>query len=565
MKNDLFDKIKILMFTRVIIVSLILGTVILYQIKIGQPAYIPPISFIVSFIYFISIAYALSLRYFQNLEPFAYTQLLVDIFLEAIIVYVTGGLNSPLIFLYVLSIMSGSIILRVPVGYVLASAASIIYGLMANLELYGLIVPINVFEIYTRPLHGEVLYKVSTNIAAFYIIAFLTSYLAENLRKTGVALEAKSVDLRKLKKFHENVVATMGGGLVAYDIKGNIVSFNRAAENITGYKYEDIAGLSVDTIFKESGLKEIIERMRLESLQGTVRREERWEGFVKGRDGRVAFLSVTLSVLEEEKGYPIGFICLFQDLTSMKDMESRIERSERLSALGRIVAEVAHEIRNPLASISGSIQLLKGKLLFDGGDKKLMDIIVRETDSLNNIITGFIRHAAPAKASLARCDLNIVIEDTVFLLKNSAKMPDGLEIEVSLSDKPLPVMGDSEMLKQVMWNLSINALEAIPPDRVGYITIKSSPLYPKRVGDPSGKAVKGEIVIEDNGGGITEENLPKIFNPLFSTKDMGTGLGLVAVHRIVEEHGGTIGVDSREGEGTKFILRLPLLTEDRAS
>jgi signal transduction histidine kinase len=279
----------------------------------------------------------------------------------------------------------------------------------------------------------------------------------------------------------------------------------------------------------------------------------RFNGQIMKKDGSTVLIGMTASLLKDDADVVRGIILVFQDITKMIEMENQVRIQERLATVGSLAAGIAHEIRNPLASLSGAIQVLQGELDLKVDNKHLMDIVVRETDRLNSIITEFLEYARIKTAQNDRVELLPVLDETIMLLKNSRDFAADIRISHTV-DRHVVIHGDAQRLRQVFWNLLINACQAMPHG--GEIMVTARP-YSKVDGD----SPWCEISIVDTGSGISREDRDKIFNPFFTTKTGGTGLGLAIVYRIIEDHRGTITLDSIPGKGTKFIIRLPMNEE----
>ncbi|MBI3813581.1 MAG: PAS domain S-box protein [Nitrospinae bacterium] len=569
MHKELLFKIKSLMVLRVLIISIFLGTIIIFQIKSGQLPLIVPVTILIAATYLLTIVYSLLLLFIKNLKFLCYLQLIGDLMVESGVIYISGGIESPFPFLYILSIIAASIVLYRTGSYITASAASILYGTLVNLEFYDILHPLTFYGTSANiSLLGEaVIYTVFLNISAFYLVAFLSGYLSEKLKKAGEELEEKSEDFVQLMTFHENVVKNMGSGLVTADLNGRIVSLNQAGEGITGYNFEEVRGKPYQIFFNLPPLK-------IPPIPSFLKRGE--GGFLENpvynevvftrKDGRRLHLGMNISLLRDDKNTVRGTVAVFQDLTNIKEMEDKVLKNEKLAAIGRIAAGIAHEIRNPLASISGSIQVLKDEITADNTNKKLMEIILRETERLNFIITEFLIYASPYKKNLQKCNIKELVNETIMLLKNSKECLPGINITTnfengSTNNGEIIINADPKQIKQVLWNLCLNSVQAM--ERCGTMKISVSPTSPpliKGAGHPSSGWVGGflDIIIEDTGTGIPEADLKKIFDPFFTTKEGGTGLGLSTVFKIIESHNGIINVESKVGKGTTVKITLPM-------
>ncbi len=383
---------------------------------------------------------------------------------------------------------------------------------------------------------------VATNILAYFTVAYLTGYLAEKTVRAEKELEAKEIDFERLEVLNRHIIENITSGIMTLDESLRITSFNKAAEAVTGYTLKDVYYRSVHDIFPdmiETGPSAPQPGMRLEKK------------FMK-RDGKEIFLGFMIS---QGQGGDASSIVIFQDLTQVKVLEEQLRRDEKLKALGELSIGIAHEIRNPLASISGSIQVLKSDLKLNGEDSRLMEIVLSETERLNTLITDYLLFAKPAQVKSERLDLGVIIGETVKVFGNS---PEAAKLNIRCDVmNGIFVQGDARQLGQVFWNLFLNAAHAVPAG--GDLAISSRVIFgdnsKRGTGDP-GLAV--EIRIADTGEGIKPEHLARIFDPFFSTKDAGTGLGLSIVHRIIESHGGSIDVRSSLGKGSVFRIILPL-------
>ena len=547
MHRELLFKIKSLMVLRVVVISVFLGTIIIFKIKSGQIPFIVPVTILIATTYLLTIIYSVLLKLINNLRFLCYLQLIGDILVETGVIYISGGIESPFAFLFILSIIASSIILYRRGGYIIASLSSILYGTLVNLEFYNILHPLTFdsSSVNISPIGETVIYTLFLNISAFFLVAFLSGYLSEKLKRTGEELEEKSEDLIQLKTFHESVVTNMGSGLMTADLNGRIVSFNLAAEVITGYKFYDVRGRYHSEFFNIPLLKGDFNSL----TDNPVRMEDI---FIR-KDGINIHIGMNISPLKDDKNNVRGIICVFQDLTTIKEMKEKVIKNEKLAAIGRISAGIAHEIRNPLASISGSIQVLKDELSLHDPNIKLMDIILRETERLNSIITQFLIYASPYKKNLQTCNIKELITETITLLKNSKEYPSNLNIDTSFKNNGITINADSKQIKQVIWNLCLNSIQAM--NKGGRMTISVNPPYPPLVKGGEGGFV--DIIIKDTGAGISETDLQKIFDPFFTTKEEGTGLGLSTVQKIIEGHNGSINIESKEGYGTAVKITLP--------
>ena len=547
MSNELLFKIKSLMVLRVVVISVFLGTIIILQIRSGQLPFIVPVTILIATTYLLTIIYSVLLKLIKNLRFLCYLQLIGDILVETGVIYISGGIESPFAFLFILSIIASSIILYRRGGYIIASLSSILYGTLVNLEFYNILHPLTFdsSSVNISPIGETVIYTLFLNISAFFLVAFLSGYLSEKLKRTGEELEEKSEDLIQLKTFHESVVTNMGSGLMTADLNGRIVSFNLAAEVITGYKFYDVRGRYHSEFFNIPLLKGDFNSL----TDNPVRMEDI---FIR-KDGINIHIGMNISPLKDDKNNVRGIICVFQDLTTIKEMKEKVIKNEKLAAIGRISAGIAHEIRNPLASISGSIQVLKDELSLHDPNIKLMDIILRETERLNSIITQFLIYASPYKKNLQTCNIKELITETITLLKNSKEYPSNLNIDTSFKNNGITINADSKQIKQVIWNLCLNSIQAM--NKGGRMTISVNPPYPPLVKGGEGGLV--DIIIKDTGAGISEADLQKIFDPFFTTKEEGTGLGLSTVQKIIEGHNGSINIESKEEYGTTVKITLP--------
>jgi two-component system sensor histidine kinase PilS (NtrC family) len=389
----------------------------------------------------------------------------------------------------------------------------------------------------------QVLYQVFLNIVSFYIVAFLSSFLSDRLRRTRQELREKSLDFEDLRSLQEHILRSVGSGILTMDLDGRVTSWNPAAEYITGYgieeirkKAQEVFGTSIKSLFGHAS-----------EMQG---RAYRFDSKITKKNRSTAFLGLSASLLKDDRNMVRGIILVFQDITRLMEMEEKVRRQERLATVGSLAAGIAHEIRNPLASLSGSIQLLQSELDLKGDDKRLMDIVLRETDRLNSIIGDFLDYARPKTPHKEPVSLASVVEETVLLLRNSPDCREGVAIVQDVVPS-LRLIADPQHLRQVLWNLALNACQSMRGG--GTLTISANKAAP-----PSGDPDWCEITVADTGQGIPREFLNKLFDPFFTTKADGTGLGLAIVYRIIEDHGGAIDVESEPGKGSLFRIRLPL-------
>jgi two-component system sensor histidine kinase PilS (NtrC family) len=546
--EDLKERIKWLTIVRVSLMTLLFGATLLFQIgTVNSPLSLYFPSVLLGYIYFLTLGYFFLLNRMKNLVHLSFVQLSIDVFIETLLVMFTGSVESPFSFLYILSIISGALLLNRLGSLFVASLAFILYGAVVDLEyfkwgIFGYFSPTNLTE-------REVFYSFFLYLIIFFTVAVMSGFLSEKLYRTRKALDERDRGLQSLRAFHENVVRSMGSGLLTTDLNGKILTFNAAAESITGFSRAEVIEMDWWKVFGWSTMP--ISHEQWDMKFGTIRFDK--EG--KKKNASRLLIGMTLSALKNDEGEQRGFVGTFQDLTKIKEMEESIRLKERLAHLGEMAAGIAHEIRNPLASLSGSMEVLKQELNLKGHQQKLMEIALKEAERLNHLISDFLNYARPRSPVRKLTVLKSFVEEEIFLFQNSGTSSQGIRIELNMDPHLPTVLLDQELIKQVFWNLLLNASEAMPEG--GIITI-SSGIESSKTDDPT-----WYLSFEDNGTGIPNESIGKIFNPFYSTKDHGTGLGLSIVHRIVEEHGGKIAVSSRCGEGTEFVLRFPVSQEGR--
>jgi two-component system sensor histidine kinase PilS (NtrC family) len=547
--GDLKHKLYWLMGLRVAVVTLLLGLSLAFQIAKGELVF--TFYALIVFTYAITIAYALTLRYLARplaLTQFTSFQLGMDLLLETFLVSRTGVVESPFSALYVVTVALASLILRRRGGLITAGVSVILFGMVTNFQLYGLWVP----EGWLSPSRlsvAETLHTFGLHGLALVAVGFLSGTLAEQLRRADQSLVEKERGLNRLQAFHENIVQSISSGLFTTDAAGLITSFNHAAREATGYSLESVLNRPWWEVFNWQQGDLFGER------PGTLAAPYRFEAEGRRADGSRLVLGMTLSPLTEN-GVQTGMVGVFKDLTQIRDMEEEMRRREWLATLGEMSAGMAHEIRNPLAALAGAMQMLRRDLPPDETNARLMDIAIRETTRLDAIITEFLLYARPPALNIKECDLNGVLAETLDLIRHEAQSRSNITIVARPGAGSMTAQADPDQIRQVFWNLSANAFEAMPAG--GCLTIS---IGRRRVGSGSRSGDVIEIMFEDTGEGIGQDALDKIFLPFFTTKKSGSGLGLAAVHRIVDLHGGWIRVVSEEGKGSRFVVCLPVSTE----
>jgi two-component system sensor histidine kinase PilS (NtrC family) len=520
----LFKRLKALIIFRAFFVTLLLGSFLIFEIGFYRFSHPGAILYIIVPLYLLSIAYWALLGRVKNLTAFAYFQLSVDALSAIVLIFVTGGIESWFPFVMLLTVIASAITLNKKAGFITATICSIMYGLLIDLQFYR-IIPV-AYDSSVK--EKDFLYNIFSHITSLYLTAYLTGYMSSRLEKTARRLEEKDLDLRDLAFFNRELIEGLPSGLLTTDLSGRLLIFNRAAENITGIARSSAIQKNITDVFPF--IEFPIETQRTEGK------------ILHNGDYRTIGLSISASKDSSEQ--KTGYICIFQDITELKNLEAELKQKETLAAIGELSANMAHEIRNPLASLKGSIEMLKeGTLTKDHGEK-LMNIALSEMDRLNKIITDFLTYSRPKSPEFFRFDLHEMLDEIIELIKSATMNMEAISLRKEFSGR-VEIVADPQKLRQVFLNLGMNAIESMPEG--GKLTIST-----KHSGD------RVVVSVKDSGVGIPKENLKEIFFPFFTTKDRGTGLGLSIAYRIIEEHNGRITVKSRPGQGTAFEVALPV-------
>jgi len=547
-QKESLSRLQLLMFLRVGFVSLLLGVAIVIQVRETKTYFGEILNahyFLIALIYFLTFIYIVALKYIKNLFKFAYLQLLIDTIFITAIIYTTGGIESIFSFLYLLNIISGGIILYRYGGMIIASFSSILYGAFLDLSYYGLINPISYrFPYIQEYQRSEIFYMILVNVAAFYLVAFLSGFLSEQIQKSRAEVKAKQKDIVDLEMLKENIIQNISSGLVALDERNKIIVFNRGAEVIFKIDSKDAIHKDISDI-----IPHIMPYLKIHSPHKFSQLS------YKGKEGQQIDLLLNISPLKEYDGSNKGKILVFQDTTRIREMEQEVKRMEDMAMLGELAAGIAHEIRNPLASISGSIQVLNDSLSKEEThiNRRLIEIVLREVSRLDHLVNDFLQFARPQRIEIEEFELNQLIMDTLYLFQNSQSWSEHLDIDTKIMS-PLTIKSDPHQLKQIFWNIFLNASEAMP--KGGLISINAQKETNFKSSSESIESVR--IKIEDNGPGLDPKIAKEIFKPFSTTKKDGSGLGLAIVKRLVEGLGGKVSGENSASEGTAITIRLPV-------
>lgn len=477
---------------------------------------------------------ALLLPHVRRTRLFIQGQVVWDLLLATALIYVTGGIESLFSFLYIFVIIGASLFFARRDILFVASASAILYGSLLDLQYYGYLPFFGGSGLAQRVDGNAVFYSVFVNVLAFFCTALFSTILVDRLRRSEAALEKREIDFEELENLNRTILANVTSGLMIINPEGRIRSFNQAAGRISG--------LSLSEVYNRS-LSELFPDFQVFDERGFLLVNRRECPFVTS-DGRSLTLGYASSLMRDSQGKVLGLLVAFQDLSEFKLLEEQLKRADRLAAVGRLASGMAHEIRNPLASISGSAQLLlEGRHLTEA-EQRLMKIIVKEAQRLNVLLTDFLVYARPRPAQRLMVDVARLLDELIEVLAGDQRFS-GLRLVRAYSG-PFPLDVDRQQLRQALWNLAINAAEVMTEG--GTLTFGILP-------------EESAIYVEDSGPGVAEELRSRIFEPFFTTKDKGSGLGLATVHAIVEGHSGEVRVEPGAAGGTRFTIRLPQRSE----
>lgn len=483
----------------------------------------------------LTIVYFFVLRLNKNYHWQIRVQFLLDVVLITWLIWRTGDLTSPYITLYIVLIAVSSIFLSARGTLLMAAICALLFSVLSILSANGTIPSPNIaFETL------KVIQIISFNVVAFLVVGLLASRLSDR-QASGEQLKEATKTLANLRVLHERIIESIRSGLITTDLEGNIYTFNTSAVEITGFTTEEMIGKPIAGLF--SNIEKSIE-LTEEAIK-TGEQLPRFETDLITPEGFAVRVGYNISPLFSEEGETTGLIITFQDLTEIRTMEESVRRKDRLAAVGRVAAGLAHEIRNPLGAMRGAIQVLESQTQPGSSQASLMEIILRESDRLNKIITNFLTYARPRVSNFSEIDVREAINDTIMLLKHSPDVKENHNIEAVLPRLPVMLSADPTQLKQIFWNLARNALYAMPEG--GDLQIETEKIAFNRV----------RIVFSDTGFGMSPAQVEKLFEPFSESTTGGTGLGLSIVYQIIRDHSGTINVRSRENEGTTITIEMP--------
>jgi two-component system sensor histidine kinase PilS (NtrC family) len=458
----------------------------------------------------------------------AILQVLSDLAMVTLIVQVTGGIDSSLNFLYPLVIVVASMLLPRVWAYLSAALAFIMFGTTIELEYYSVIPSYST----SHPKLQALQVVIFVNLFAYFAIAYLAGLLMSKLRQVDVQLKDASGALENLQALHENIVQSMSGGVITTGLDGRITLVNRAAQQLLEISEAELRGRSMPDLFQDP----------LPHFGGA--RGDAEVRYMTAKGFRKTF-RVMVSALNVSARGDLGFVYSFDDLTEIRRLEREVRMQDRLAAVGRLAAAIAHEIRNPLTSIAGSVSMLSDAPSLNPEERHLLQIVIRESGRLNNIITDFLAYSRGKQYRFEKVNLIPLLEDTLTLLQHRLTAENaGIRLERSFPKSEAFVLADGDKLKQVFWNFCENAVKAMK-SKGGSLTVALAERGPD-----------WEMSFADTGPGINSQQTEKIFEPFQSNFEGGTGLGLAIVYQIVQAHEGKVWARSAISKGTSFVVRL---------
>ncbi|MDE2179584.1 MAG: PAS domain S-box protein [candidate division NC10 bacterium] len=535
-------QVKWLIGLRLLVAFLFLGSAGILAFRERSPFALTPFFVLIACICLLTIVYLLALNRIARLRRLCSLQIWIDAVLVTVLVHYTGGIESVFTFIYILPVLAAAILLSRRSSLSLAGGSTVLYGALINIQLYGLTrrVP---FLFTGSATHDPAyaLLQLFVNSTAFFLVALLGSRLAERLKEADRELEARRIDLRNLRTLHRDIVEHIPSGVVTLDLEGKIVSFNRNAQRIIGVAIEQVQ----DKSWRETPFGTIKELETFFSAPTPVFDGCSQELTIRNQAGQSLPIGITLAPLKSSEGRLVGLVGIFQDLTERKKTEARLRQADRLATAGQLAAGLAHEVRNPLAAISGCIELIKEERT---ARPKLLDIVLREAERLKLVTGQFLDFAKSTPASQKRCNLVALVAEAVALLEKSCDSAHPVTFSIQREAEEVLAAGDPDQLKQALWNLGLNAIQAMQTGGQLSFTVR-------RYGSTNGGGWVG-IELTDTGQGIPPEEVERIFDPFYTTKPGGTGLGLAITRKIVDNLGGRIEVTSREGGGSTFRVLL---------
>jgi two-component system sensor histidine kinase PilS (NtrC family) len=528
--GSLARQLKWLIAIRLVVITSVALPAFLFQLSSPAAPSFHQLYFLAGLTYLASLLYISLLGLLRRrLELQAYVQFVGDLLLVTALVAGSGGVSSPFSMLYLIVVSVASTLLRRRAGLFVARIAWILYAALLLGLYFGSLDAAAPIETW------RLIYNLSIHAIGFYAVARLTSYLAQNVTRA-------ERELAELEAFSRDVIESMTSGLITTDLEDTIISVNRAGRQILGCgDDEELIGREIADIGVFDA--EAWERLRRRSqISGRIRDE-----VLLRRGEEPLCIGFSVSSLLDEKGATRGLILIFQDLTDWRKLQEEVQLKERMAAVGEMAAGLAHEIGNPLAAISGSVQMLARTSVENSAQQRLLDIVLAESRRLDRTIKSFLRYARPKERSSVRFDIAELLRENVELLRNSEEVGDEHHIELELDPDSVSIVADRDQISQIFWNLVRNALRAMPEG--GALKV---------VGTLAG-GNRYTMKVVDTGRGMSSDERTNLFHPFKSFFDGGTGIGMAIVYRIVEEHGGRISVETAAGMGTAIAVELPAL------